>query len=86
MQHRLQPAEVQSLPVATLIDRVLAHASEPYACLGLPPGAATSSVRVRYLALVQRVHPDKAAGQPRAREAFNAVDGAFRSLKRGSRW
>ena len=83
-QHRLQPNEVSSLPVSDLMSRVLAHAGGcPYACLGLPTNAAASSVRSRYLALALRLHPDKAgSGQPRAKEAFAAIDGAFRTLKR----
>ena len=68
------------MPLAELISRVLAHAAEPHACLGLPYGAAKSSVRRRYLALVLRLHPDQARGEPRAHEAFAAVDDAFRTL------
>lgn len=74
------------MPISDLIERVIDRAAEPYACLGLPQGAATSSVRKRYLALALRLHPDKAADQPRAREAFSAMDSAFRTLKVGSRW
>ena len=75
---------MSSLPVSDLMSRVLAHAGGcPYACLGLPTNAAASSVRSRYLALALRLHPDKAgSGQPRAKEAFAAIDGAFRTLKR----
>ena len=77
----LQPKEVCDLSIDELIDRVLAaNGSNPYASLGLPANAATSSVRKRYLALALRLHPDK-AGQPRAREAFEAIDSAFRALK-----
>ena len=87
--HQLQPSEVASLPVGELIGRVLSHShSGAHATLGLPVGSAASSVRKRYLALVLRIHPDQAGeDQPRAREAFAAVDGAFRSLKSGAaRW
>ena len=69
-----------------LIERVLAAPADPYACLGLPAGAATSSVRARYLALALRLHPDKATDEPRAREAFEAVDASFRQLRESRRW
>ena len=78
----MQPSDVQSMPIDSLIGHVITHASDPYACLGLPASATVRSVRSRYLALVLRLHPDKASEQPRAREAFNAVDDAFRRLKR----
>ena len=83
---RLNGSDVLAMPISDLIERVIDRAAEPYACLGLPQGAATSSVRKRYLALALRLHPDKAADQPRAREAFSAMDSAFRTLKVGSRW
>ena len=68
------------MPLPQLISRVLAAApSDAYGCLGLPAGAARSSVRARYLALALRLHPDK-ADEPRAREAFEAVDVSFRRL------
>ena len=74
------------MPLPRLIETVLAsdQDSNPHGCLGLARGAAPSSIRKRYLSLALRLHPDKAQ-HPRAREAFAAMDGAFRKLWRPRR-
>ncbi len=68
-----------ALPLAQLVAAVMRNRNEPYRCLGLRMGASRQAVRERYLKLAMKLHPDRAK-HPHAREAFTAMDGAFRTL------
>ena len=63
------------------IARVVAAApSCPYKCLGVPVHASREMCRRSYLQLALKLHPDKCS-HPRAKEAFSAVEAAFRSVE-----
>lgn len=85
---RAQPitesTDLLAMPLAELVPRVLRyHASDPWLCLGLRPGASKAAIRKRYLALAMRLHPDRATPPHPARlnEAFGAMDEAFKALR-----
>ena len=73
-------AALDALPSDRVIETVLAMRHDPRLCLGLAPHATSEAVRKRYLSLVLRLHPDKCA-DPRAKEAFEAVEAAYRWLE-----
>ena len=78
------PPSDDSVPVDVLVEQVLRDASIcPWRCLGLLPAAPTDRVRKRYLHLAKRLHPDK-ADHPEARDAFAAMQLAFRSMQKRS--
>jgi pyruvate/2-oxoglutarate dehydrogenase complex dihydrolipoamide acyltransferase (E2) component len=80
---RLASGEVRTMALDQLVDRTLrlARRADYHGCLGLAPGAEPVAVRRRYLALALRLHPDHAK-HPQAREAFTAMDDAFRRVFR----
>lgn len=51
--------------------------SDPYAMLGVSPGASDGEVRSAYRRLVQRHHPDHNAGSPEAARQFALVQAAY---------
>ena len=58
---------------------------DPYALLGLPPGASFEEARAARNALLQQYHPDKVAGLgPKLREVAESetkrINAAFASL------
>lgn len=50
---------------------------DPYAVLGVSPGASDGDVRSAYRRLVQRHHPDHNAGSPDAARQFALVQAAY---------
>ena len=56
---------------------------DPYAVLGLAPDADAAALRRAYRRLALRLHPDK-ADHPEARDAFAAMQLAFRSMQKRS--
>jgi hypothetical protein len=54
---------------------------DPYAVLGLPPGASPSEVAAAYRRLAKRLHPDVAPG-PEAARRMAEVNAAYTALSR----
>ena len=70
-------------PVDAIIEAVLAAPGVcPYVRLGVSPHAPRDACRKSYLQLALKLHPDKCA-HPRAKEAFAAVEAAFRTIDVG---
>ena len=70
-------------PIDDIISAVLAAVACPYSRLGLPLHAPRDACRKNYLQLALKLHPDKCA-HPRAKDAFAAVEEAFRIVGAGS--
>jgi curved DNA-binding protein CbpA len=66
-------------PIDEVIAAVLAAAACPYRRLGIPPHTPREACRKSYLQLALKLHPDKCT-HPRAKEAFAAVEEAFRKV------
>lgn len=80
-QRPLTDAEVDSLPTAELISRILD--AEPYSLIfGAEPHETVSpnALKERFKNLSLRVHPDKTRA-PRATEAFDRVKTAFGQIR-----
>ena len=69
-------------PIDEIISAVLAAVACPYSRLGLPLHAPRDACRRSYLQLALKLHPDKCV-HPRAKEAFAAVEEAFRTVGGG---
>jgi len=70
-------------PIGAVVDAVLAAAAAgacPFRRLGMPPHAPREACRKSYLQLALRLHPDK-CDHPKAKEAFEAVEEAFRAVE-----
>ena len=67
-------------PIDEIISGVLAAVACPYGRLGLPLHTPRDACRKSYLQLALKLHPDKCA-HPRAKEAFAAVEEAFRRVE-----
>ena len=76
---RLDPPEELPSSLEQLIAHVIKHELCPHRCLGLAADAPRDLVRKRFLGLALRLHPDK-ADHPEARDAFAAMQLAFRSM------
>ena len=75
--------DVTEAPIAALLAMVLNGGAPPRARLGLPMDAPHEACRKRYLHLCLRLHPDKCARaeHPRAEEAFQRVEEAWRAIE-----
>ena len=60
-----------------LMEHVICHAHNVFACLGLQRGSCEADVRRQYKKLALRIHPDKNA-HPRAKAAFAVIENARR--------
>lgn len=60
-----------------------APGDDPYACLGISPGASLSDIRKAYKRAVQRLHPDRNPS-PDAHAQFLKVQWAYQVLQDGS--
>lgn len=74
-------AILEQYETADLVRHVLAAQYDPWACLGLTHDAPPEAIRKRYLHLALRLHPDKALASG-AKEAFTAMEAAFRACSR----
>ncbi|THD38353.1 MAG: hypothetical protein E7773_00960 [Sphingomonas sp.] len=54
--------------------------SDPYAVLGLAPGADLTTVRAKRRALLRQVHPDTAGPTPDAAERTHAINQAYAAI------
>ena len=77
------PPPLLEVDAAALVTHVLSapmsHPHGAFYCLGLLPSATADAVRKQYKQLALRLHPDKCSHE-RAREAFDAVHGAYTKL------
>jgi len=75
------PSYSADQPVDAVIEAVLLAAAGacPYARLGMRPHAPREACRRSYLQLALKLHPDKCS-HPQAKEAFAAVEAAFRAI------
>ena len=80
---RIEPPEELPSSLEQLIAHVIKHELCPHRCLGLAADAPRDVVRKRFLGLALRLHPDK-ADHPEARDAFAAMQLAFRSMQKRS--
>ena len=75
-----EPKTRAALQIGELARHVIKHRADAHACLGLTWVETTRiALRKRYLHLSRRLHPDKTP-HPLARDAFLAVQAAFRLL------
>ncbi len=58
---------------------------DPYAVLGLAPGASQRAIRAAYRALARRYHPDVNGSDPAAERAFKRIVHAYEILGNPSR-
>jgi curved DNA-binding protein CbpA len=56
-------------------------ASDPYAVLGVSPGASDAEIRAAYRRAVQREHPDHNGGSPESARRFEAVQEAYALIR-----
>jgi hypothetical protein len=75
----------ESMPIAQLIEHVLARKGCALGCLGFAPGFAypTAVIRKRFQTLALRLHPDKEP-HPDAQQAFVLVRAAYERLAGGA--